>query len=248
MSYLVHFGIKGQKWGVRRYQNEDGSYKSGAEGRYDGDAITAIGRKINDVSAKVQNTSRAIRDTTKRAGIDRAVSEVQKTKDFFKGLKGNSGTKRASSDHQNQTSSGRKKMSSEQKKALAKKIAIGVGATALAAAAYYATSKGMENYANNILEKVKNNSVTSFAEQSQQAHTTSVKRFLRKPKSVVDMDSVRKEVTAYQKHAESGIREWQKKKKGIHGSWDVIRKYGKNGDGRGSLHVQYRAAKDMLKL
>lgn len=25
-SYLMHYGIKGQKWGVRRYQNEDGSY------------------------------------------------------------------------------------------------------------------------------------------------------------------------------------------------------------------------------
>lgn len=25
-NYLVHFGIKGQKWGQRRYQNEDGSY------------------------------------------------------------------------------------------------------------------------------------------------------------------------------------------------------------------------------
>ncbi len=25
-NYLVHFGIKGQKWGDRRYQYEDGSY------------------------------------------------------------------------------------------------------------------------------------------------------------------------------------------------------------------------------
>lgn len=33
--YLAHHGVKGQKWGTRRYQNEDGSYKSGAEGRYD---------------------------------------------------------------------------------------------------------------------------------------------------------------------------------------------------------------------
>lgn len=31
---LYHYGVEGQKWGVRRYQNEDGSYKAGAEGRY----------------------------------------------------------------------------------------------------------------------------------------------------------------------------------------------------------------------
>lgn len=33
-TFFQHSGVKGQKWGVRRYQNEDGSYKSGAEGRY----------------------------------------------------------------------------------------------------------------------------------------------------------------------------------------------------------------------
>lgn len=31
---LIHWGVPKMKWGVRRYQNEDGSYKSGAEGRY----------------------------------------------------------------------------------------------------------------------------------------------------------------------------------------------------------------------
>ena len=31
---LTHHGVLGMKWGIRRYQNKDGSYKSGAEGRY----------------------------------------------------------------------------------------------------------------------------------------------------------------------------------------------------------------------
>lgn len=25
-TYLAHFGVLGQKWGIRRYQNEDGTY------------------------------------------------------------------------------------------------------------------------------------------------------------------------------------------------------------------------------
>lgn len=33
-DYLVHHGIKGMRWGVRRYQNEDGSLTSAGEKRY----------------------------------------------------------------------------------------------------------------------------------------------------------------------------------------------------------------------
>lgn len=33
-NYLEHYGIKGQKWGTRRFQNEDGSYTAEGKERY----------------------------------------------------------------------------------------------------------------------------------------------------------------------------------------------------------------------
>lgn len=33
MAYLAHYGILGQKWGVRRFQNKDGSYTAAGKNR-----------------------------------------------------------------------------------------------------------------------------------------------------------------------------------------------------------------------
>jgi hypothetical protein len=43
--YLMHHGVKGQKWGVRRYQNKDGS-------------LTTSGKKHKKVSEKISDTSK----------------------------------------------------------------------------------------------------------------------------------------------------------------------------------------------
>lgn len=39
MAYLAHYGIIGQKWGVRRFQNKDGSY-------------TALGKRLRRLSER----------------------------------------------------------------------------------------------------------------------------------------------------------------------------------------------------
>lgn len=36
-NYLIHHGVKGQKWGIRKYQNADGSLTEAGKKRYAGD-------------------------------------------------------------------------------------------------------------------------------------------------------------------------------------------------------------------
>ncbi len=63
-GYLAHHGIKGQKWGVRRYQNEDGTLTEAGRKRYGIDlynsnkiyskeAIKASARRYADISEYV---------------------------------------------------------------------------------------------------------------------------------------------------------------------------------------------------
>lgn len=59
MDYLIHYGVKGQKWGVRRYQNPDGSYMSGAEGRYSKSKQNAT-RVTNDKGPDISMKDKAI--------------------------------------------------------------------------------------------------------------------------------------------------------------------------------------------
>lgn len=44
-TYLAHHGIIGQKWGVRRYQNRDGSLTSAGKRRYNVDMNASIEKK-----------------------------------------------------------------------------------------------------------------------------------------------------------------------------------------------------------
>ena len=63
-DYLAHHGIKGQKWGVRRFQNEDGSYTEKGKKR----------KKVSEMSD---------------AELDRAIKRAKKEQEYKKYYKTN---------------------------------------------------------------------------------------------------------------------------------------------------------------
>lgn len=80
---LYHYGIKGQRWGVRRYQNADGSLTAAGQKRYD--------RDIRENNAK-KKENRAIIDgpDPKRwvtEDLDRSKQVVDAHSDLVKELK-----------------------------------------------------------------------------------------------------------------------------------------------------------------
>lgn len=58
--YLQHYGIKGQKWGVRRYQNPDGSLTAEGKTRYSN--IKRNKKYTDDVNDIVKTLSKKERD------------------------------------------------------------------------------------------------------------------------------------------------------------------------------------------
>ena len=77
---LYHYGIKGQKWGVRRYQNKDGSLTPLGKKRYIG-----MGVRDGEYSSEKDARSRIrfVRGDSKKAisGVER---DAKETKEYYK--------------------------------------------------------------------------------------------------------------------------------------------------------------------
>lgn len=86
--YLAHHGIKGQKWGVRRYQNEDGSYKSGAEGRYDSDPKSSSGGGKSSKQEQIRSNVKSYQKEYNKASSmsDKADAQWRKADELRKSL------------------------------------------------------------------------------------------------------------------------------------------------------------------
>ena len=64
-STLYHYGIPGQKWGTRRWQNPDGTFNAAGKLRYFGtkvrDGVRGVGKKANGLLAKNPKVGNALK-------------------------------------------------------------------------------------------------------------------------------------------------------------------------------------------
>lgn len=85
MSYLIHHGIKGQKWGIRRYQNPDGTLTEAGKKRYYD--FSEASRKYSKAAWDYQNPNWAKNKKKAQDNIDRArkrMKEVEENIDVDK--------------------------------------------------------------------------------------------------------------------------------------------------------------------
>lgn len=73
-NYIQHHGIKGQKWGVRRYQNADGTLTAAGKKRK---AIKTLDPKIKDTNLKSRSDSEAFKEHMRKQADEQKKQEMR---------------------------------------------------------------------------------------------------------------------------------------------------------------------------
>ena len=88
-EYLAHFGVQGMKWGIRRYQNSDGTLTAKGRARmlekarkYEGKANTSVATNYFAKSrkARLQQKAKDARYEVKRSDLQKARAKNEKQK------------------------------------------------------------------------------------------------------------------------------------------------------------------------
>lgn len=92
---LYHHGIKGQRWGVRRYQNDDGSLTSAGRARYlvgDGQSAKSIQKSLNradqEAAYAIGRINKSSRQESKLRGKAQKIIGKATSKDGVANLSG----------------------------------------------------------------------------------------------------------------------------------------------------------------
>ena len=78
MSNLQHHGIKGQKWGVRRFQNTDGSLTAEGKKRYSVSDYQQVIDKTK-TAGKIVNEAKTLNNTVKKVNDPAAERRIRKS-------------------------------------------------------------------------------------------------------------------------------------------------------------------------
>lgn len=76
-SELYHHGIKGQKWGVRRFQNEDMTWTEAGKRRY-GNAVSSVKNKVKQTFTLTDKQKKALKTAAIGVGSVAAVAIIAK--------------------------------------------------------------------------------------------------------------------------------------------------------------------------